>query len=295
MNASSIIVVPKMSKYEWDMHTYRLMPNELIEKYTREGVDADVILSSHNRQKESEMMLRKFFSENQFISRELLTGDVSEKAELVIALGGDNHFQYVSHFIENTLIMGVNSDTMTSEGALTYYTAVDFDRLLRKLDARDFNVEEWTRLEARINGYNAALATSEYFLGERERSNMSRHNLMFKNEKEEHKCSGLIIATGAGSTGWYDAACRYLHPNGNAFPKDSGYCIFLASEPFRGKRDYRKLEGRIEKDQELEVVSLNNSDGILSADSMETYNFSRGSKAVIRISDLPLRVVKVRQ
>lgn len=294
METSKIIIVPKMSKYEWDLHRYNLTHEQLIKKYAQDNIDADRILKSHDRQKESLNSLQKYFHNFQFVSRENFTRETARNADIIIALGGDNHLQYVSHFIDSTLLMGVNSDTARSEGALTYFTAEDFEKILLKIEKDDFDIEEWQRLECILNGTSISLTTSEYFLGENARKFMSRHILKIGDKEEEQKGSGLLVSTGAGSTGWYDSECRYLYPDGNIFPKTSKYARFLNTAPYRGKLNgYSMLEGKLEEGMELTVYSLNDSKGIVTSDSIEDYDFNIGAKAVIKLSKKPLNILKI--
>ncbi|MBI2547335.1 MAG: NAD(+)/NADH kinase [Candidatus Aenigmarchaeota archaeon] len=294
MKTSDIVIVPKISKYEFDIRTYGATHEEIVAKYRREGVDVEVVLESHKRQKESLGRMRGYFGDNQFISREKLGKDIVRNTRFVVALGGDNHFQYVSHFVDSALMIGINSDPTTSEGALTYYRAADIEAILTRLENGDFNVEEWTRLEARVNGNLVALAMCEYFLGEAQRKNMSRNIIKLGDVKEEQKCSGLLVTTGAGSTGWYDSECKYLYPKGNRFPKTEKIARFLVTAPYTGKLNRPTvLEGAIREGEELTIHSLNDSNGVVTSDSLEEYEFGRGVHAVIKVSDNPLKVVRI--
>lgn len=277
------------------MHRLRSTPESIAAKYKREGVDIPKVMESHERQKKSLHELKKLFEEKQFVSRNDLTKRIVYNKDLVISLGGDNHFQYITHFVDSELIMGINSDPLASEGALTYFTTKNFERILKKLQNDKFEVEEWTRLEAKLNGSKVERATDSYFLGEYSRIKASTHILEFRGKKERQKCAGLIVATGAGSTGWFNSACRYIHHKGKKFPKTKKCAEFLVTEAYRGKiNKYSMLSGTIKKDDELIVHSLNDDKGILIADSMNAeHNFNEGAKAVIRISDKPLRVVRI--
>jgi NAD kinase len=299
MDISKIVIVPKISKYEYDMRRYRLSSEEVIQKYRDENVDADKILRSHENQKGALRILKRFFPEKQFVSREEFTEEIAVNADMVIALGGDNHLQYVSHFVDNQLMMGINSDPEKSVGALTYFNATSFDRILKRLEEGDFVIEEWTRLEARLEagiGY-VGLATCDYFLGEKERKNMSRHIIVHNGRSEEQKGSGLLVVTGAGSTGWYTSASRYLHSDENDFPKTDRMARFVLAEPYvqpgRRLENYVMLCGSLKEGEELTVYSLNDSEGIISNDSLEETTFNRGSKAILKLSDTPVRVVRM--
>jgi NAD kinase len=293
MNISDIVIVPKNSKYERDKKHYVLTHEEMMNQYVAERVDAEGIFESHKRQKKSLAELKRFFYEKQFVPWEKITKEIAARAPLVISLGGDNHFQYVSHFVNSGLILGVNSDPVKSEGVLTYFKAEDFEELVERLERDDYQVEEWTRLEVRINGTFVGLVTSECYLGEEKRKKMSKHIIRLNGQEEEQKNSGLLVFPGAGSTGWHDSECRYLYPEGNVFPKTADYARFLATAPYRGKLcGCSMLEGKILPGEELFVKSLNNDRGIVGIDSVEEYNFMRGTEAVIRISDESLNVVK---
>ena len=292
IDLSKILVVPRLSKYEWDMREYKLGHDQLIEQYRRDGEDIGRILGSHSRQKESLEELKMCLHESQFIEADQLTREIAKNAPLIIALGGDDHFKYVSHFVDNNFILGVNSDIVRSAGALTYFTPKGFDSVLIKLEKGEFYVEEWIRLQAEVNGSKKSPAVSEYYLGEINRRYISSHKLILSERSEEQKCSGLLVVTGSGSTGWYDSANRYIFPNGNRVPKDEKFARFLVTEPYRGRLSgYSMLEGIIEEGRELIVVSFNKHNGILSADSIDDYGFKRGSVATIRIADKPLKVI----
>lgn len=292
MNLTKIIVVPKVTTYEFDMHRYKLTHDDLIAKYEREGTDSQKIIKSYESHYQSIAKLKKIFSESQFVPRDCFTREIAAKADLVIALGGDDHFQYVSHFIDDTLIMGVNSDPSTSEGALNYFTAAIFEKVARRLAQDDFKVEHSTRLEARLNGTDVQLATAHYFLGESDREDISHYILEYRGKSEEQKSSGILVVTGAGSTGWYNSAYSYLRADGNKFPKTQKMAAFFVTEIHRGSlTGHSMLEGALEEGEELVVYSLNKHAGRFSVDSCDRYDFGRGTKAVIRISDKPLRVI----
>ncbi len=293
MNTSNIVIVPKMSKYELDLHMLRLTHDQLVAWYERTGIDSEKIIRSHEAQKQSLAEFKRLFDPEQFIHREQLTKEVADNADLVIALGGDNHFQYVSHFLDNSeLIMGVNLDPARSVGELTYFTTQGFEEVLKRLERDDFEVEEWTRIEAISHGQITVPATSELSFGENIDSNMSRYIIEIRGERDEQKASGLLVATGAGSTGWYNSEGRYLFgEKGNVFPKTERIARFLARAPYGELSRYTMLEGILREGEILTVRSLNDAEGVIKVDAIEKYPFEMGAEAVARISDNSLRVV----
>lgn len=292
MDLSRITIVPKVTTYEFDRKFYGLTHDELIAKYRRESVNPEKIIRDHESHAQSVLELKKFFDESQFVHRDRFTNEIAAAANLVIALGGDDHFQYVPHFIDDTLVMGVNSNPESSEGFLNYFTAMNFERFLARLEKDDYAVEKWTRLEATLNGIKHPPATGHYFFGESDSEDMSQYIVEFNGKSEKQKSSGIMAATGAGSTGWYKSAGRYLHLT--PFPKTERIFKFCVREVHDGNlAAYSMLEGTLKEGEELRIHSLNRRSGRFSIDSTVKFPFPRGSEAIVRIYDSPLKVVKM--
>jgi len=291
MNPKNILVVSKTSKYEWDMRRLKLDGKDLLRFYKKGNLDANKIIQSHKRQKEGLSKLKSLMPQSIFITRDELTKHIVKNSELVVSFGGDNHFLYVSHFVEDVPILGINSDPELSEGALTSVTAEGFEKYFSDLLEEDFKIEKWTRLNIYVNGEELEFpAVSEVFIGESQRLLMSRHRLSYSGKSEEQKGSGILITTGVGSTGWYSSACRYLFPKGNSFQKNRNEARFILTEPYRGKLlKYKFLRGKISKNEELKIQSLSDSQGILSIDSLEDIKLKEGSIIIIKTGP-PLKV-----
>ncbi|KKL61424.1 hypothetical protein LCGC14_2195470, partial [marine sediment metagenome] len=213
--------------------------------------------------------------------------------DLIIVLGGDNSFTYVSNYVSNYWssdipILGVNSDPERSVGCLTRWAINDdqdvFD-MVEMLDFGEFDIKSWTRLGATVDGKLITPATSEYFFGERMRKNISRHILVYKGVEHEQKCSGIIFSTGAGSTGWYHSATR-----GDTWGAEERIARFVTTEPYNAPM----MCGEIEEGEEIILYSLNDDEGMVSVDSWEEEPFTRGSEARIHLGE-PLNIVTPRK
>ncbi|MCB1176493.1 MAG: NAD(+)/NADH kinase, partial [Leptospiraceae bacterium] len=113
-----VLIVIKKTKYELDQEIYP--DREFYSKITQiQNNSFERVYNSHLRQLESRRILQEeVFPEGKFIFREDLDRIHPKDYDLVIALGGDNHFTYVAHQIMGTPILGCNSDTLTSRGVL---------------------------------------------------------------------------------------------------------------------------------------------------------------------------------
>lgn len=325
-----ILIVAKQSKFEWELEKFKITPEQLTEKYTSEHAKLDAILSSHEGQLRSRQELRELLPEAELVMMSQLNENI-KGYDYVISLGGDNSFTYTTHYVDNTPIIGINSDPGRSVGAMCVWSSKDLEIFVQRFRNNNFKVEEWPRLEAKINGELIKPATSEYFMGEKLRDDMTRNILVHDNHEYEQKSSGVIVATGAGTTGWYDSArttiidlrpdlvgdftpqlVNYLRTTpqenlyliednekeylvikrGKKIPRIENKAAFLVTEPYIFKAEPPfKFEGELLPGQELVIHSLNDNQGYLSSDSWHKYDFSRGKTAVIRISDKPLKVI----
>ncbi len=283
----NIIVVAKESKYEYEKRKFGLTHEQLIEKYKKEHANLKAILTSHDVQLESRKKISVLFPSARLLMMMELHNALS--ADLVISLGGDNSFTYTSHFVQNTPIVGINSDPSRSTGALCGWN--DIKTFTDAWKKRKYKQEGWSRLQATIDGKQVIPATCEYFLGEKMRKDMSRYVLVYRGKEYEQKSSGILFVVGAGSTGWYDAAGRYHFTTGHHFVKTDKKAAFLVTEPFRYEKENDLYAGELLPGEEVLVYSLNDGQGYATADCWEEYDFSRGKKASITLSNAPLCVL----
>jgi hypothetical protein len=213
-----------------------------------------------------------------------------EKPDLIVVLGGDNSFTSVAQLCRDVPVLAVNSDPTLSLGYLTRWRVDNFKdigRLTVAVRSGDYYTEEWTRLECNL--MPTIPAVSEYYLGETKRKDMSRHIIEYEGESYEQKCSGLIVTTGVGSTGWYNSINWHRSQDENAFSPKVSLAKFVVTEPFRFNKGNLR-EGIIEPGEELVVHSLNDDGGLISADSWKERDFRRGATARIKLGN-PVKVL----
>ena len=293
----NILVLPKQSKLEWDMMTLNLSEEKVIAHYKQERVDVLNIISAHKAHNRSIGVLKEYIKPEQFLRRESYKNeemrDKISKADLVIAIGGDDHIKFVSHLIDDTFLLALNSDPERSTGALTSGTVADFSEALEKLTNGEFLVEEWTRLSTTLNGTLLPLCCSEIYLGEERARFGSRSTIQYRNETYSTKGSGILVAPGTGSTGWFRSASRYEFKEDHTWPKTELHAEFIVKEPYGDIDKETLLSGSLEPKEEIIITSSNNHEGELSVDSLSNHAFNRGSEARIRISDKPLKVLSL--
>ena len=159
-----VLVVTKPSKYEWDKLRLTLSHREVMEKYISEHANVDVIMAAH----EYQLRVRKLFEAQikscssdypSMIMMSSLSGPISDFSPkktseyglgLVVVLGGDNSFTYVSRYVGDVPILGVNSDPERSDGYLTQahiHRDSDVDDVVQCIQSGNLHIEQWARLK----------------------------------------------------------------------------------------------------------------------------------------------------
>lgn len=278
------LIVFKDTKLEWDTRNGVLPEASVIEEYKIIGANWETILSSHQHQLNVRSWVKEYFPAAKYVLlSELIAyyNTIPDHYDLVISIGGDNSFTCIGQKVTTQPLLGITADPIRSQGVLNdavIFAKEDVERVRnRVMIDRSFLIEEWSRIQVEVNDKVLGNAVSEVFLGERLRKNMSRYLV----DKEEYKSSGLIVHTGAGSTGWAASCGSYQHQ-----PTEREL-RFIHTEIY--KAPMNPCFGTIGKDM---VVRSLNDDGVVSLDSWTEVPFNRGAVAKLSLGPV-LNVIRI--
>src|SRR3989344_4217536 len=211
-----------------------------------------------------------------------------ENRDLIISIGGDGTVLNSSHYIlDNTPILCIKSD-IASTGALCSITKNESESALEKVLEDKFHVEAWTRLEGYFNK-KRVLSLNEIFVGPKFSVGTGRYTITFKDTIENQISSGIVVTTGAGSTGWY----KNIPGKKSSFPRDSKELRFCVRE-YLSESKYTLTEGIIKNEDVLIIKSGMDTNGCISFDAdvdKRLFTFNRGKTIEIRIAETPLCVI----
>jgi hypothetical protein len=169
-------------------------------------------------------------------------------------------------------------------------------------------VVEGPLAEAILPAGQRMLAFNDLFIGARSHVS-ARYRIKLQNRSEPHSSSGVIVSTGAGSTGWLSsifnmaaglaqasAGNRALSSSSSSPSAAAGITpvrlrwedprlTFVVREPFVSKHSGADIvAGTIEPQQELIIESLMPDNGVIFSDGMEDdfLQFNSGTIARIR-------------
>ncbi len=205
---------------------------------------------------------------------------------LVISIGGDGTFTRASNLVENQLILGVNSDPDTSEGALTSIDPNTLNNLEHILEG-NFRTIQRERAEVVKNKELIRIyVLNSIFIGAAMQFLAARYKIKLRDREEEQRSSGVIISTGSGSTAWFKSA------GGEPFDYSEKRLKLIVREPYFGKRVFKStiLKGEIGMGERIEFESMRDYGGVIVLDD-KVYDFNKKDQAEIRISDKPLNVI----
>jgi hypothetical protein len=206
--------------------------------------------------------------------------------DLVITVGGDGTFVKAANWIEDSLIIGINSHPETSEGALTSLDINQID-FLEKIFFGKFNVTKMDRIKVTLNGkVLPELSTNEVFLGAISQFHSSRYVISYKGKEEEQRSSGVIVCSGTGSTAWYKSA------GGKPFSYSEKKLAFLVREPYIGDRLFKSkiINGYVQEGDKLIIKSKRDRGQVIAINDV-IYDFNSDGIAEIELSDKPLNVI----
>lgn len=206
-------------------------------------------------------------------------------ARFVISVGGDGTLLAASHWVRGAALLGVNSAPRSSVGHLTLARRATLPRILRRIAGGTLSPYPVARLEAVLEGKILPPALNDVLIAHEQPAATSRYRLRLGRRAEDHRSSGLWVATAVGSTAGIRSA------GGRAVPLEARRLQFRARELYRTRGHGASLEaGFVEAGEKL-VVESAMAAGWLFVDGARTaIRFPFGAQATFRVAEQPLRL-----
>ncbi len=242
----------------------------------------------------------------QFIDWTYLPNFIFTPQDAVVTVGRDGLVVNTAKYLDGQPVVAVNPDPSRNDGILLPFTTETArGGVVRVLEERA-SYHTITMAEARLNDGQRLLAFNDFYVGQRTHVS-SRYSLSWHGKTERQSSSGVLVSTGAGSTGWLSStqnmaqAVSGLLLNGQApsLPRlrlawDDPRLAFVVREPFRSRAsDVRLTAGLIDAGEELRLESHMPEGGVIFSDGVEadTLAFNAGAVAVVRAADKRTRLV----
>lgn len=241
----------------------------------------------------------------QTLRREYLPTYDFERCAVVVVIGQDGLVANVAKYVGNVPIVGVNPDPSRFDGVLLPFGVANARPAVAKALKGDAAVREVTLAEALLQDGQRLLAFNDLFIGARSHVS-ARYKLNAGKASERQSSSGVLVSTGAGSTGWmssvYNMARGVAASLGTPVPEarrphlDWGdrALLWAVREPFRSKVTGASLVcGRLGEGEALAVESEMGAGGVIFSDGVEEdfLEFTTGTIARIGVARQRARLV----
>lgn len=234
---------------------------------------------------------------HKIVERKYLPNFLFSEKDIAIVVGQDGLVANTAKYVNGLPILAINPDVERFDGFLLPFNPDNFEQgLLSAIENRAI-FKKVTMAEAQMNDGQKLLAFNDFFIGPSSHIS-ARYRITHKDKTENHSSSGIIVSTGAGSTGWLSSLINMANGITSTFNKGSkgwrinmkwedNKLVFIVREPFHSKYSEISLTaGVITNDLKLRIESLMPSNGLIFSDGIEAdfLHFNSGSIVEIGIA-----------
>jgi hypothetical protein len=239
----------------------------------------------------------------QVADRALVPTMLFTEHDLVVAVGQDGLVANTAKYVGEQPIVAVNPDPERFDGILLRYSPSQARDAVASLLEGRARVRNITLAEAALDDGQRLLAFNDLFIGARSHVS-ARYRIAFGAGAELHSSSGVLVSTGAGSTGWLSsvfamagAVSRFAGGQagkGVRLDWEDPRLVFVVREPYVSRHSQAGIvAGMIEPAGELVLESQMPSGGVIFSDGVEAdaLDFNAGARARIRAAARKTRLV----
>jgi hypothetical protein len=241
----------------------------------------------------------------QIIDRGFLPNFIFGPSDIVVALGQDGLVANTMKYLDGHPLIGLNPDAKRYDGILLPFVAHDLPALLREVATGKRASRAVTMAKASLANGQVLYAVNDLFIGARTHTSAA-YEIATDTQAERQSSSGLIVATGLGSTAWFKSVVTGSLAIASAFggtgtnasyaPQawDSAELRFAVREPFPSRNSQTSLVcGRLTRSQTLKLRSLMPENGVIFSDGIEAdrLDFNSGTEVQIAIAERNGRLI----
>lgn len=237
----------------------------------------------------------------QLIERELTPTYMFAATDLVVTLGQDGLVANTAKYVDRQPLLAVNPDPERFDGVLLPFLPEQVRLAVTTVLRGSYRAREVTLAEVRLDDGQRLLAFNDLFVGAASHVS-ARYRIGWRGQSEPHSSSGVVISTGAGSTGWlssiFNMASGVLALTAGA-PTNLGRprlgwedprLMFVVREPFVSRHSRAGIiAGIVDPQDELRLESAMPLGGVIFSDGVEADYLTFNSGAVARIRAAPQR------
>jgi len=211
------------------------------------------------------------------------------KYDLIVTVGGDGTFlEAARNCYKHQIILGVNSAPTYSIGRFCICDMTNFGSLIQSVLGGHFFINYLQRIRLKFNHIHKTFdALNDALICHTNPAMLCRYYMALRDQLEEHRSSGMWVATASGSSGAIKSA------GGKKLDRDSKKFQYLPRELYTLNNIRYRLKGGILKaEEQIKITSLMNK-GMVYIDGAHWYiPFYYGTSLKISLSPNPIKTVK---
>jgi NAD kinase len=232
----------------------------------------------------------------QLLDRELLATYLFADSDLIVTLGQDGLVANTAKYVMGQPIIAVNPDQERFDGILLPFVPSQLKQVLDKTVLQQARVRSVSMAEARLSDGQRLLAFNDLFIGARSHIS-ARYKIIYSNRHESQSSSGIIVSTGAGSTGWLSSVFNetlgivsFLGGTPlktEAMSWEDERLLFVVREPFVSRHSQASIVvGPVSADKTLALESQMPTGGVIFSDGIEAdhLDFNSGTIAEVGVA-----------
>ncbi|WP_103068239.1 NAD(+)/NADH kinase [Aquimarina sediminis] len=231
------------------------------------------------------------------IHRSFLPSYIFTQGDLILVIGQDGLVANTAKYVKGQPIIAINPDQYRYDGILLLHTPNTFLDIVKSYCKGKNTTKKVTMAKVKLNDGQELLAFNDFYIGAATHIS-SRYSIEYNGIKENQSSSGVLVSTGAGSTGWLSSIFN-MNNNINTYTGqlskkhevslnwEDDKLLFVVREPFLSKMSEINLGfGIIKKEDTLLIESSMPTNGVIFSDGIESdfLNFNSGSICQISIA-----------
>ena len=235
----------------------------------------------------------------QVIERAFLPTYLFTPGDVIVTLGQDGLVANTAKYVKGQPILAVNPDATRFDGILLPIKTSVLRRILEQTLVSKVHFRHVTMAEAKLRDGQRLLAFNDLFIGVRSHIS-ARYRLTYNGKTEAHSSCGIIVSTGAGSSGWLSSIFnetmgivsflkgKFVKPVQMTWEDES--LLFVVREPFVSRQSSAGIvAGRVKPASPLSIESQMPTAGVIFSDGVEADSLDFNSGAIATIGIAPER------
>jgi len=239
------------------------------------------------------------------IDRGFLPNFIFSERDIVVTVGQDGMVANAAKYSKGQPLMGINPDPKRNDGILLPFSVETFERTLINVLNNNFSARHVTMAQADTNDGQSLLAFNDLFIGPASHTS-ARYSIRYGDKAEAQSSSGIIVSTGAGSTGWLSSVINMSNGIATAFQShhakvslkmnwEDDRLVYVVREPFLSKHSQISLTaGIVSAKQSLQIESHMPFNGVIFSDGIENdfLKFNAGCEVTISLASKKANLVQ---